>query len=97
MQKTLLILFSIYAATKSGAKCNFERLVKECFDLSPADFSFSKYPNWPDARKLDRPLRKLRQDNLILGDLKDSIFLTKSGKKLAEEVAQTYGQRKLFK
>ena len=78
-------------------KCDFERLVKECFTLSPEAFSFSKYPKWPDARKLDRSLRTLRQRKLIKGDPKTFFSLTKSGQKTAKEITRTFRQRKLFK
>lgn len=97
MKKTLIILYSIYSVTSDRGKCDFERLVKECFTLFPEAFCFSKYPKWPDARKLDRPLRALRQKKLIEGDLKNFFSLTKSGKSAAEEIARNFYQRKLFK
>ncbi|MFH1036464.1 MAG: hypothetical protein V1756_00135 [Patescibacteria group bacterium] len=97
MKKSLIILFSIYSVISDKGKCDFERLVKECFTLSPEVFSFSKYPKWPDARKLDRPLRTLRQRKLIKGDPKTFFSLTKSGKIAAEEIARNFRQRKLFK
>ena len=96
MKKSFIILFSIYSVASDMEKCDFEKLVKECFDLSPKDFSFSKYPQWPDARKLDRPLRTLRQKKLIKGDPKTFFSLTKSGKIAAEEIARSFYQRKLF-
>jgi len=97
MKKTDQILFTIYSVTSNREKCNFERLIKECFTLFPETFSFSKYPQWPDARKLDRPLRTLRQRKLIKGDPKTSFSLTKLGKKIAIETTKTFRQRKLFK
>jgi len=92
-----LILFSIYSATSSREKCDFEILIKECFTLFPGTFSFSKYSQWPDSRKLDRPLRTLRQRKLIKGDTKTFFSLTKTGQKIAIETAKTFRQRKLFK
>jgi len=92
-----LILFTIYSVTSDKEKCNFERLIKECFTLFPETFSFSKYPQWPDSRKLDRPLRSLRQRKLIKGDPKTYFSLTKTGQKIAIEIAKTFRQRKLFK
>ena len=97
MLKKQSILFSIYSVTSQGGKCDFERLVKECFELSPEDFCFSKYKEWPDARKLDRPLRSLRQANLIMGDPDTYFSLTKAGKKMAKEISVAFGQKKLFK
>jgi len=92
-----LILFTIYSVTSNKEKCDFERLIKECFTLFPETFSFSKYPQWPDSRKLDRPLRLLRQRKLIKGDPKTYFSLTKTGQKIAIEIAKTFRQRKLFK
>jgi len=92
-----LILFTIYSIIGNGEKCTFERLIKECFTSFPKAFSFSQYPQWPDSRKLDRPLRTLRKRKLIIGDPKTSFSLTKLGKKVAEEIVKTFRQRKLFK
>jgi len=97
MKKSLLILFALYSVASNKEKCDFERLVKECFTLSPETFSFSKYPQWPDSLKLDRQLRTLRKRKLIKGDPKTSFSLTKLGKKIALETAKTFRQRKLFK
>ncbi len=92
-----LILFSVYSVLSEKEVCDFERLVKECFKLFPDAFCFSKYPKWPDARKLDRPLRFLRDKKLITGDPQTSFDLTKLGKKTAEEISRNFRQKKLFK
>lgn len=92
-----LIIFCIYSITSSKEKCDFERLIKECFTLFPETFCFSKYPQWPDSRKLDRPLRNLRQRKLIKENPKTFFSLTKNGQKIAVETAKTFRQRKLFK
>jgi len=92
-----LILFSIYSVTENREKCTFERLTRECFAYFPQVFSFSKYSQWPDSRKLDRPLRTLRKRKLITGDPKTYFSLTGQGKKIAGEIAKTFYQRKLFK
>ncbi len=92
-----LILLSIYSVIENQEKCTFERLIKECFTLFPQVFSFTRYLKWPDARKLDRPLRTLRKRKLITGDPKTYFSLTKPGKKIAEEITKTFRQRKLFK
>jgi len=81
----------------NGEKCTLERLIKESFNLFPAAFCFSQYPEWPDSRKLDRPLRTLRKRKLITGNPKTYFYLTKLGKKIAIETAKTFRQRKLFK
>ncbi len=94
---TDLILFGINSIIENKEKCTFERLIKECFTLFPETFGFSKHPKWPDARKVDRPLRFLRKRKLITGDPKTYFSLTKLGKKIALETAKTFRQRKLFK
>jgi len=92
-----LILFGINSIIENKEKCTFERLVKECFILFPGAFSFFQSPQWPDSRKLDRPLRTLRKRKLITGSPQTFFSLTKEGKQIAEEVAKTFRQRKLFK
>jgi len=92
-----LILFSIYSVLSKKETCDFERLIKECFRLFPDVFSFSKYPRWPDSRKLDRSLRFLRDKKLIVGDPQTFFDLTKLGKKNAEDISRVFRQRKLFK
>ena len=91
-----LIIFAIYSLTKNGKKCTFENLIQRCFSLFPQTFSFSQISQWPDARKLDRPLRTLRNKKLISGDPKTFFALTKKGKKIALEIAQTFTQKKLL-
>ncbi len=92
-----LIIFGIYSVSETNKKCTFERLVKECFTLFPQSFGFSENPEWPDSRKLDRPLRMLKNKKLITGDPQSSFFLTGAGKKLAGEIAKNFRQKKLFK
>jgi len=94
---TDLILFGINSIIENKEKCTFGRLIKECFTLFPENFTFSKYPQWPDSLKLDRQLRTLRKRKLITGDPKTYFSLTKLGKKIAIETAKTFRQRKLFK
>jgi len=91
-----LILFAIYSLSKSSKKCTFQELINECFSLFPKEFCFLKYPKWPDARKLDRSLRTLREKKMISGDLQSFFGLTSSGKKIAEEVTRTFCQKKLL-
>ena len=88
-----LILFGVLSVKKE--KCTFEELVKECFNHFPGIFSFTTISKWPDSRKLDRPLRFLRKKKLISGDPKTYFSLTKSGKKIAEDMSKTFRQEKL--
>lgn len=90
-----LIIFCIYYLIEKKEKCTFENLTKECFSFFPGVFSFSHILKWPDSRKLDRPLRALRKKKLITGSPRTKFNLTKSGKKLAEEVSKIFRQEKL--
>src|SRR3989339_1961788 len=76
-----LILFCIHSIVLNSEQCSFERLVKECFTLFPDTLKFSRYPIWPDSRKLDRPLRALRSEKLIIGDSKIILYLQKRVRK----------------
>jgi len=91
-----LILLGIYFTQMENEKCTFEKVVGKCFSYFPKMFSFSQYRNWPDSRKLDRPLRELREKRLITGDPKTFFSLTRSGEKLAQEIVKGFGQRKLI-
>ncbi|MBU4204946.1 hypothetical protein KKE19_03535 [Patescibacteria group bacterium] len=91
-----LILFSIYSIISNNEICTFDRLIKECFTMFPTPFGFARYPIWPDSRKLDRPLRGLRNEKLIKGDPRTEFFLTKEGKEKAEIIVKTFKQGKLL-
>lgn len=79
----------------SKKEITFERLLKECFELFPQKFKFLEFNHWPDARKIDRPLRSLRLQKLISIHPKESFLLTKSGKKIALETMKFLKQKKL--
>lgn len=91
-----LLLFSIHSVILNNEQCSFDRLVKECFVLFPDAIRFLRYPVWPDARKLDRPLRALRKEKLIIGDPKSFFMLTKEGMKKAVLVDKILRQGKLL-
>jgi len=91
-----LILFCIHSVVLGNEQCSFERLVKECFTLFPDTLRFPRYPIWPDSRKLDRPLRALRNEKLIIGDPKTYFILTKEGEQKAVEVSKILRQGKLL-
>ncbi|MBU0546571.1 MAG: hypothetical protein ABH876_00415 [Patescibacteria group bacterium] len=91
-----LILFGIHLVLNKEKECRFEELTKKCFALFPKIFSLHNNPNWPDTRKLDRPLRMLRNKKLIIGNPQDSFSLTSSGKKIALEIANTLTQKRLL-
>ncbi|MBU2540065.1 hypothetical protein KJ786_02805 [Patescibacteria group bacterium] len=91
-----LILFSIYSILSNKQDCKFEKLVNQSFILFPDVFGFKSYPQWPDARKLDRPLRALRNQKLIKGDPKTEFTITKEGKEKAETITKKLRQGKLL-
>ncbi|MGA2418036.1 MAG: hypothetical protein ABSF55_02260 [Candidatus Staskawiczbacteria bacterium] len=91
-----LILFCIHSVIANSEQCSFERLVKECFTLFPETLRFTRYPIWPDSRKLDRPLRALRNEKLIIGDPKTYFVLTKTGAEKAAVVSKKLRQGKLL-
>ncbi len=88
--KENLIVFGIYSVTRNGEGCSFERLVKECFTLFPKAFGFSRYPQWPDSLKFDRPVRTLRQRGWVVGGIKTLFSLTRFGEKVAEETEHLF-------
>ena len=91
-----LILFCIHSVVINSEQCSFERLIKECFTLFPETLMFPRYPIWPDARKLDRPLRALRNEKLIVGDPKTYFILTALGEEKALNVSKILRQGKLL-
>ena len=91
-----LILFCIHSIALNSEQCSFERLIKECFTLFPETLKFERYPIWPDSRKLDRPLRAIRKEKLIIGDPKTYFILTETGEQKALAVAKALRQGKLL-
>jgi len=91
-----LILFCINSLNSKKDKCTFEKLIKECYTFFPQVFGLQSLKKWPDSRKLDRPLRTLRKRKLIKGNPRVLFSLTSLGKKKAEEISKTFGQRKLL-
>ena len=91
-----LILFCIHSVVSNNEQCSFDRLIKECFTLFPETLRFQRYPIWPDSRKLDRPLRALRDEKFIVGDPKSYFLLTKDGEKKAAQISKALRQGKLL-
>ncbi|MCD6402382.1 hypothetical protein J7L36_00805 [bacterium] len=91
------ILYAIYLVNSDKGECTFEHLVKKCFDIFPKDFSLSNYPQWPDTRKIDRPLRRLRQQGLVKNNKDGSYALTRKGEELAARLTKILKQQSLFK
>lgn len=91
-----LILFAMLSLKGSAKKSTFENLIEECFILFPKAVNFFCHPRWPDSRRIDRPLRTLRKQGLIMGNPKDSFVLTKEGEKIAQEIIKKLRQGKLL-
>jgi hypothetical protein len=91
-----LILFCMRSIILNNEQCSFERLIKECFSFFPETLKFERYPIWPDSRKLDRPLRELRKEKLIIGDPKNYFLLTKEGEKKSAQISKALRQGKLL-
>ena len=90
-----LIILGIYLLEKEEKQCDFELLIEKCFKLSPKLISFKKH-RWPDSRKIDRPLRDLRKNNLIKINSELLFSLTKKGIKEALEIIKILYQGKLL-
>jgi hypothetical protein len=89
-----LILVCLYRLFQRKEEAEFENLLEECFQQFPKKFVFSNH-SWPDARKLDRPLRHLQESGFVFQD--DSrFFLTKKGKTQGEKIIKKLYQEKLF-
>lgn len=82
-----LILVAVYSVRSRNEDCTFERLVSECFSLFPEKFSFSRYPQWPDSLKLDRPLRDLHVRKLLTGNRTVSFNLSPIGIKFCAKIS----------
>lgn len=91
-----LIVFAMHSIKNKQKECNFEDLVNECFNFFPKTFAFFKYPDWPDSRKLDRPLRNLRKKGLIKGGPQVHFSLTQKGIKKSLEIVKAFRQIKLL-
>ena len=90
-----LIILGVYLLEKEKRQCDFESLIEKCFKLSPELISFKKN-KWPDSRKIDRPLRDLRKNNLIKINSEFLFSLTKKGTKEALEIIKILYQGKLL-
>lgn len=75
-----LILIGIDTVVKKKNKCSYGDLINELFSKYPNTFSIADYPKWPDTLKLDRPLRSLRGDRLIIGSPVTFYSITPLGK-----------------
>jgi len=91
-----LIIIGLYFVLLKKKECFFKDLVEKCFQLFPKTFRFDGHPEWPDTKKLDRPLRALRRQGLLTGGSKTKLSLTPRGKRLAINLSKAFTQKKLL-
>jgi len=91
-----LVLFALFNLENSKKEANFKNLLNECFSHFPKSFAMKGQAKWPDSRKPDTALRKLRLAKLIKGSPKSGFALTKKGKERAQDIAKALGQKKLL-
>jgi hypothetical protein len=91
-----LLIYCVKRVIAGGEECTFERLVCECFTLFPQRFSFARYPQWPDAARINKTWLRCRTDKgLIVGSLQEGFRLTPSGERLAAKIEQVLRQHKV--
>lgn len=88
-----LIIFTIYSLPEK--KLKFEDILNNCFKIFPDVVVFKDYPQWPDSRKIEWALERLRSKKNIAGGRRPGFFLTKKGEISAKEIARTLKQEKL--
>ena len=91
-----LVLFALFNLENSKKEASFKNLLKECFSNFPKSFCLRSQAKWPDSRKPDTALRKLRLVKLIKGSPQAGFSLTKDGRERAQEVAKALSQKKLL-
>lgn len=79
----------------SGNEISFGKILRKCFELSPAKFGFSEL-KMPDSRKIDRPLRLLKEHKFVESKDGNVFRLTKKGKDRALVLANFFRQKRLI-
>jgi hypothetical protein len=91
-----LVIYAVYRIYQSGDECTFERLVYECFTLFPHEFSFKRYPQWPDSARINKSWLRCRTDKgWLVGTVKESFRLTDLGIIIAERVEKKLNMKKV--
>lgn len=87
-----LLIYAMKRIREGGEDITFERLVYECFTLFPGRFGFVRYPQWPDATRINKSWLRCRTDNgWIIGSVQEGFRLTTKGEDVAREVEQKLG------
>ena len=91
-----LVIYGVYRIYQSGEECTFERLVYECFTLFPHEFSFKRYPQWPDSARVNKSWLRCRTDKgWLIGTVKESFRLTDLGITMAKRVEKKLNMKKV--
>ena len=81
-----LVIYSVKKILDNSEECTFERLVCECFRLFPKKFGFLRYPNWPDATRINKAWLRCRTDKgWLAGTVKEGFRITAAGEKVARD------------
>lgn len=79
-----LVIYSVKQILDNSEECTFERLVCECFRLFPKKFGFLRYPNWPDATRINKAWLRCRTDKgWLSGTVKEGFRITTAGEEVA--------------
>lgn len=79
-----LVIYSVKKILDNSEECTFERLVCECFKLFPKKFGFLRYPNWPDATRINKAWLRCRTDKgWLAGTVKEGFRITAAGEEVA--------------
>ncbi len=81
-----LVIYSVKNILDNSEECTFERLVCECFKLFPKKFGFLRYPNWPDATRINKAWLRCRTDKgWLAGTVKEGFRITAAGEEVARD------------
>lgn len=81
-----LVIYSVKKILDNSEECTFERLVCECFTLFPKKFGFLRYPNWPDATRINKAWLRCRTDKgWLAGTVKEGFRITAAGEEIARD------------
>lgn len=85
-----LLVYCVQRVLANKEECTLERLICECFTLFPKKFGLLRYPQWPDAVRVYRSVRRLYSPDheWITGLPQRGFKITPVGLKMAAEVEQ---------
>jgi len=93
---TDLVIYALFSLDKKEVETTFENLTAECFELFPQKFQLPGYPDYPDARRVSREVRRLSgglseekgKSNYLKGNLKTSFEFTEKGLKKLDDIQE---------